>query len=296
MVDAEYVVDTRSWIALSRTHPIDDHEGTRAGIDNLVVSGRSKSPRGVVYDEMSAGRDRLWEWVDARQEIIFAGSTLELLMLVAKINDKFPELADRDKGVLGADPYVVALAALPRRQQKLSGIGPPPPAQRPAPSAPDNRVTASPDPGGRPLIAVPSSPMHPPAIGGGGRSVSPRSGSGVPAGSSSAARGAVSAGQAFREAPLGGRNARAHGRPRAAAGPPGPGHDPGTRADPGAGRCSVPGRQAAIACQQRRQQRRRICAPYRSRAVARSRRPVTQLQSTGVARFREARPRLRDPL
>lgn len=122
MVDAEYVVDMSSWIALSRTHPIDDHERTWAGIDNLVVSGRLKSPRGV-YDEISAGRDRLWEWVDARQEIIFAESTLELLMLVAEINDKFPELADRNKEVLDADPYVVALAALPRRQQKLSGIG-----------------------------------------------------------------------------------------------------------------------------------------------------------------------------
>lgn len=123
MADAEYVVDTSSWIALSRTHPIDDHERTWAGIDDLAASGRVRSPRGV-YDEISAGKDRLWEWVDARQEIIFAEPTLDLLMLVAEINDRFPGLADRNKAVLDADPYVVALAALPRRQQKLSGNGP----------------------------------------------------------------------------------------------------------------------------------------------------------------------------
>ena len=90
----------------------------------MVASGRVRSPRGV-YDEISAGKDRLSEWVDARQEVIFAESTLELLMLVAEINDEFPGLADRNKAVLDADPYVVALAALPRRQQKLSEIGPP---------------------------------------------------------------------------------------------------------------------------------------------------------------------------
>ena len=123
MADSVYVVDTSSWIALSRTHPIDSHEGTWVGIDALAESGRLKSPRGV-YDEIAAGRDRLWEWVNIRQEIIFEKPTLELLMLVAEINDKFPHLVDKSKAVLDADPYVVALAVLPSRLPELFETGP----------------------------------------------------------------------------------------------------------------------------------------------------------------------------
>ena len=88
----------------------------------MVASGRIKSPRGV-YDEISAGKDKLWEWVDARQHM-FAGTEAGLLTLVIEINDMFPQLLDASKAVLDADPHVVALVALRSRQQKLSGIGP----------------------------------------------------------------------------------------------------------------------------------------------------------------------------
>lgn len=88
----------------------------------MVESGRIRSPRGV-YDEISVGRDRLSEWADAHQEV-FAETSLDMLMLVVEINDRFPQLVDKSKEVLDADPHVVALAALPSRLPKLLETGP----------------------------------------------------------------------------------------------------------------------------------------------------------------------------
>ena len=122
MPDEEYVVDTSSWIALSRKRPIEYHEVTWAKIDTMIAGGQLKSPRGV-YDEISAGRDRLWEWIDARQ-LAFVLDTPDLLMLVGEIIDRFPQLVDESKEALDADPYVVALAVLLSRRRDRPGVEP----------------------------------------------------------------------------------------------------------------------------------------------------------------------------
>lgn len=110
MSSAIYVVDTSSWIRLSREHLIEPNSIVWHRMDALIREKRIVSPL-AVYNEVLARNDALRVWLGYHEKAFVEAGT-ETLRIVAEINREHPGLVDHNKKRDDADPYLIAVARM----------------------------------------------------------------------------------------------------------------------------------------------------------------------------------------
>ncbi len=79
--------------------------------DALIEEGRLRASIEVLK-ELEKKDDELFEWGKARKELLFVEIDDACQLEVIRIMDKYERLVDTVKGRSGADPFVIALAAV----------------------------------------------------------------------------------------------------------------------------------------------------------------------------------------
>jgi len=88
-------------------------------LDTLVQSGRLISPQ-EVYNELEKQEDEVFKWVKQRKQI-FRKLGEEQIAVTLEIVNKFPKLVNQQKETPDADPFVIALAFLEKRNLTMMG-------------------------------------------------------------------------------------------------------------------------------------------------------------------------------
>jgi hypothetical protein len=101
-----YVMDTSALIDL-KPYPKDIFKSLWQNLEALIAQGNMISPSEVL-SELERQRDDLLKW--AKKNKFFFDLDPDQVALVAKIEQAFPDLVDKDATTPEADPFVIALA------------------------------------------------------------------------------------------------------------------------------------------------------------------------------------------
>ncbi len=115
-----YCIDTSAWIGIKQVYPEKSFPSVWNKLDTLVRSNRVISPQ-EVYNELEKKDDEVFRWVKQRKQMFISLNDEEQIALVFDIEAKFPKLADSQKETPDADPFVIALAVLEKRNLALMG-------------------------------------------------------------------------------------------------------------------------------------------------------------------------------
>ena len=109
----KYSIDTSAimdgWV---RNYPPDVFPGLWQHIDSLIDGGHLRATEEVLR-ELKRQSDELYRWARAR-ETLFIPLDESIQMKVAEILRSHPKLIDQRRNRSGADPFVIALAAVNR--------------------------------------------------------------------------------------------------------------------------------------------------------------------------------------
>ncbi len=103
-----YVIDSSSLIELNRRYPIDIFPNLWKNIKETIDKGFLVSPE-EVRKEVLALDDSLKDWI-AKQKKLFKPLTSKQIEIAREIIRRYPSLAEVDKEIPAADPFVIALA------------------------------------------------------------------------------------------------------------------------------------------------------------------------------------------
>lgn len=107
-MDLIYVVDTSSWIDLTRIYPIANFRNLWENLSELVQTDRIKAPT-QVKSEIEKGRDSdLLEWCKTNKQMFVDDP--QLVPLAAGVVHEHPGLVPPHKSGEAADPFLIALA------------------------------------------------------------------------------------------------------------------------------------------------------------------------------------------
>lgn len=118
-MELTYCIDTSGWTRLKRGYPLSNFPSLWSRLDGLINDSRLISPD-EVYRELARQSDELFNWVKSRKTI-FKKMGEEHAVLVSKIQTEFPRLINPNKLGPVADPFVIALAMVRRRDLSLLG-------------------------------------------------------------------------------------------------------------------------------------------------------------------------------
>jgi Domain of unknown function (DUF4411) len=103
-----YCIDTSSIILwFVETYPPAIFPGIGTRIEDLIVTGRLRSPR-IVFDEIRPGDD-CHQWAKGQADLFVEEST-DVQRLVRQLMAVHHNPAKPQKGISGADPFVIAMA------------------------------------------------------------------------------------------------------------------------------------------------------------------------------------------
>jgi len=103
-----YVIDSSSLIELNRRYPIDVFPNLWKKVEELINKGFLVSPE-EVRKEILVLDDSLKSWI-TKQKRLFKPLTPNQIEIVKEIVKKYPSLAEVEKEIPAADPFVIALA------------------------------------------------------------------------------------------------------------------------------------------------------------------------------------------
>jgi hypothetical protein len=106
----KYVVDTCSFTALQRVYPTDVFPGVWDLMDKLANEGILGSVEDVM-EELKTQDDFLYKWAKLHKEI-FLPLNSEIQIEATKILSVHDNLVDLKKRKSGADPFIIATAAV----------------------------------------------------------------------------------------------------------------------------------------------------------------------------------------
>ena len=107
---AKYVVDTSSFTSLQRTYPRDVFPGAWTLVDRLSRSGVLVSVEDVL-EELKGQDDEVFKWAK-KNKSIFLPLDEPIQTEARKILAERPNLVDLKRRKSGADPFVIAAAAV----------------------------------------------------------------------------------------------------------------------------------------------------------------------------------------
>jgi hypothetical protein len=120
--DSFYCVDASAFIDLRWRYPKDVFPGVWNRISDLAKERRLISPQ-EVRRELHGKADEVLQWAKMRPSV-FQRLDSNQQKIVREILQRFPNLVDPSKLVRDADPFVVALAIVRKRQEQQSLLPP----------------------------------------------------------------------------------------------------------------------------------------------------------------------------
>jgi len=115
-----YCMDTSAWIGMKQVYPAKTFLTLWQKLDTLAKSSHLISPH-EVYKELERKDDEVLKWVKQRKQIFLKLNDEEIIALTLEIETKFPKLVDTLKETPEADPFVVALACLNKKNLQMFG-------------------------------------------------------------------------------------------------------------------------------------------------------------------------------
>lgn len=110
-VENHYSIDTSAmidwWV---RYYPPSVFRGLVPRMEELIADGRLRASREVL-DELEKKDDECFKWAK-KQGDFFVDSDANIQSVVAKLMDRYLDPKKPDKGISGADPFVIGLAAV----------------------------------------------------------------------------------------------------------------------------------------------------------------------------------------
>ena len=119
LMDIIYCVDTSSCIDAKEVYPIVNFPSLWGNLDSLVNEKHIIPPH-EVYDELKQKDDEVFNWVNQRKQI-FRVLDEEQVAVAKEIITEYPKLIDEQKENPDADPFVIALAIIEKRNLALTG-------------------------------------------------------------------------------------------------------------------------------------------------------------------------------
>jgi hypothetical protein len=113
-----YIIDTSSLIDMYRFFPADIFIGVWKKLDDIIQEKRLFI-LSQVRDEIKAKNDSLHHWMSTYDNIIIP-TTIDLLIEVKCVLDKFPCVSDADSNKTPADPFLIAYVLHERKQVRLT--------------------------------------------------------------------------------------------------------------------------------------------------------------------------------
>lgn len=115
-----YCVDTSSFVTIQRTYPLAVFLGLWERLSQLATEGRLAAPREAFNELKRGGDDEIFRWADDHR-FIFRDPDAEQIEVAKEIvNDaQFQRLFDIDSERPEADPFVIALAVVARRENPM---------------------------------------------------------------------------------------------------------------------------------------------------------------------------------
>lgn len=106
-----YSIDTSAlidwWV---RYYPPTAFGGLLPRVEQLIAEGRLRASR-EVRDELEKGNDACFGWT-RKQADLFVESDVAIQSVVSSLMEQYFNPENPDKGIGGADPFVIALAAV----------------------------------------------------------------------------------------------------------------------------------------------------------------------------------------
>lgn len=113
-------MDTSAWIGMKQVYPAKTFCTLWNNLDTLAKARRLISPQ-EVYNELERKDDEVLKWVKQRKQMFSNLNDEEQIALSLEIAAKFPRLVDPNKEIPEADPFVVALARLMKKNLQMVG-------------------------------------------------------------------------------------------------------------------------------------------------------------------------------
>lgn len=114
-----YCIDTSAWIEMKERYPFGIFPSLWNKLNALIEGNRLISTQ-QVYEELKKKDDEIFQWVKQRKKM-FKELDQEQVILAQDIITKFPQLIDPQKETPDADPFVIALALVKKRDLTLLG-------------------------------------------------------------------------------------------------------------------------------------------------------------------------------
>ena len=106
-----YSIDTSAFVDWwVRYYPPVAFKGLVPRVEQLIADGRMRASR-EVRDELRVKNDPCFQWVKA-QSGLFVDSDVEIQNVVTQLMGQYFDPNKPDKGIGGADPFVIGLAAV----------------------------------------------------------------------------------------------------------------------------------------------------------------------------------------
>ena len=117
-----YCIDTSSLITIQRIYPLSVFPGLWDSMSKLVKEGQLVAPREVLEELRHGGDDEILQWAKDNSCMFLELDSEQVEVAKQIVNDKeFKGLVDPDKEMPEADPFVIALVVVKKRQTTLFG-------------------------------------------------------------------------------------------------------------------------------------------------------------------------------
>jgi len=113
-------MDTSAWIGMKQVYPARTFPTLWNKLDTLTKNTRLISPN-EVFKELERKDDEVFKWVKQRKKIFSKLNDEEMIALTLGIEAEFPNWVDHQKETPEADPFVIALACLEKKNLQMLG-------------------------------------------------------------------------------------------------------------------------------------------------------------------------------
>ena len=115
-----YCIDTSSLITIQRIYPLSVFPSLWDNMSELVKEGQLVAPREVLEELRQGGDDEILQWAKNNSYMFLELDSEQIEVAKQIINDKeFEGFVDYDKEIPEADPFVIALIVVKKRQATL---------------------------------------------------------------------------------------------------------------------------------------------------------------------------------
>lgn len=115
-----YCIDTSSLITIQRTYRLSVFPSLWGSMTELAKVGRLVAPKEVLEELRQGGGDEILQWAEKNTSIFYILDSEQIEVTKQIVNNpEFNGLVDHDKEIPEADPFVIALVVVKKKQMSL---------------------------------------------------------------------------------------------------------------------------------------------------------------------------------